>query len=91
MNNRPGFFLLLFLVVILSSCVSKKLTKQGYELEQAGMITEAAEHYYRALLRKDNNVDAMIGLKRTGQVVLENKLDNFYDAYLNNQIGRAHV
>lgn len=89
MNNRPGFLLLLFLVVILSSCVSKKLTKQGYELEQAGMITEAAEHYYRALLRKSTNVDAMIGLKRTGQVVLENKLDGFYDAYLNNQVELA--
>ncbi len=89
MNNRPGFLLLLFFTIILSSCVSKKLTKQAYELEQAGMITEAADHYYRALLRKNNNVDAMIGLKRTGQVVLENKLNNFYDAYLNNQVELA--
>lgn len=41
------------------------------------MVNEAAESYYIALQRKRTNVDAQIAMKRTGQLVLNNLLNDF--------------
>jgi len=52
------------LALILSGCAIKKMGKQAFELEKAGLFKEAAELYYRAALRKPNNVDFKTGLRR---------------------------
>ncbi|MCF8304655.1 MAG: hypothetical protein K9I94_15375 [Bacteroidales bacterium] len=79
----------LLVLLIFGSCVSKRLTKKGAELEQAGMISEASGYYYRALERKNDNIDAKVGLKRTAQVVLDNKLKKFKAAYNNDLVEQA--
>lgn len=63
------------------SCASKRLTKKGQKHEAAGLYTDAAEFYYQALLKKDDNIDAKLGLKKAGQIVLDGKLGEFNKAY----------
>src|SRR5690554_1092437 len=53
---------------------SKSLAKKGAKLEEAGLYDNAALFYYNSLLRNSNNVDARIGLARTGQRVVNDKL-----------------
>lgn len=84
MKSQRDLFAILFLIlgIILStSCVSKKYTKKGIEYEQMGLKTEAAEYYYHALVKKHDNIEAKLGLKRTGQVVLDERLARFNEAY----------
>jgi len=45
--------------------------------EAQGLLNEAAESYYIALERKRSNVDAQVGMKKTGQLVLNQKLNEF--------------
>lgn len=59
---------------------SKALSKKGAELEAAGLHDNAAMYYYNSLLRNSNNVDARIGLARTGQLVVEDKSRAFTQA-----------
>ena len=59
---------------------SKALTKKGNKLNEAGLYSEAANMYYTALRKNNSNVDAKIGMKSTGQFVLNNFLDKFASA-----------
>ncbi|HOY38207.1 MAG: hypothetical protein KBB11_01720 [Bacteroidales bacterium] len=71
-----------FLIILISvSCASSRLTKKGSKMEEAGMYVDAAEYYYQAVLAKKSNVDAKLGLKRTGQRVLDKKLSAFNKSY----------
>lgn len=56
---------------------SNAFTKKGQKLEEAGLQHEAAESYYVALQKKQTNLEAQIGMKKTGQVVLNDKLNDF--------------
>lgn len=56
---------------------SKHYVKLGQKQEAAGLNKEASESYYTALVKKRANVDAQIGLKKTGQFVLNNMLSDF--------------
>ncbi|HKK10299.1 MAG TPA: CsgG/HfaB family protein, partial [Bacteroidales bacterium] len=79
-------YLFIALSLMLSGgCASKRLAKKGAEHEQAGFYREAASYYYEALLKNDDNLDAKIGLKRTGQQVLDEKLGSFMELYNNNK------
>jgi len=60
---------------------SKAYTKKGTKLDEAGLYTEAAEMYLQALQRDPSNVDAKIGLKKTGQQVLNDKMSAFFKAF----------
>ncbi|MFM7234386.1 MAG: CsgG/HfaB family protein [Flavobacteriales bacterium] len=74
------FLLSLFVLVITSmaSCHSSKhYYKVGVKQENGGLALEAAESYYIALQRKPTNVDAQIAMKRTGQLALNNLLNDF--------------
>ncbi len=74
----------------LGSCSgSKALAKKGAELETAGLYTDAAVFYYNSLLRDRNNVDARIGLSKTGQLVLNDKLDEFSRTYKSSDYKKA--
>lgn len=72
-------FLVLFILV---SCTgTKKMTKRALAFEQQGMYTEAANYYLEALRRKSTNIDAAMGLKRTGQLVLDDLLAAFFKSH----------
>jgi len=62
---------------------ARKLTKKGAALEVNGMHEEAADYYYRALLRNVDYIDALIGLKRTAPKLMDRKLQAFNSAYFN--------
>ncbi len=77
--------LILFLLAtafLLTACTgSKKYARKASKYEAAGMYRDAAENFYIAVRRKPDNIDARIGLKRTGQRYIDGELDRFYQAY----------
>ncbi len=80
--NRLIVLVLVILVVFVSyGCASKRLTKNASKMEQAGIYDQAANYYYQAYVKKRTNIDALIGLKRTGQMVIDKKLSNFNKYY----------
>jgi hypothetical protein len=81
MPKQPILFILMMTLLLAGGCASKRLAKKGVEHEQAGFYREAASYYYEALLKNDDNLDAKIGLKRTGQQVLDDKLASFMKLY----------
>jgi len=64
--------------LLLAACTgSKHFTKLGQKQEAAGLVREASENYYNALQRKRDNIDAQLGMKKTGQLVLNEMLNDF--------------
>ena len=73
--------LTLTLLCALPACNgSKAFVKRGAKMEEAGMMPQAANLYYTAVVKKPSNIDAMVGLKRTGQVVLGQHIATFDEA-----------
>lgn len=67
--------------LLLAACTgSHKLAKQAGKLDAGGMYAEAAEMYLQSALRNPNNVEAKLGLKKTGQQVLDDRLAAFFKA-----------
>jgi tetratricopeptide (TPR) repeat protein len=78
MKSRNIYIIIAILTVFTFGCAtSKSFYKKGQKLESAGLIQEAANNYYVALQKNRNNVDAQIGLKGSGQAVLNNFLQEF--------------
>ncbi len=70
---------LLLIGMLLAGCSgSKSFAKKAGKLDEAGMYAEAADMYLQAVQRNGKNVDAKIGLKQTGQKLLEDKLSTFF-------------
>ncbi len=70
--------LFLFIAMSLASCKGPKYyTKLGTKQEASGLSSEAANSYYTALVRKRSYIEAQVGMKRTGQSVLNQKLAEF--------------
>ncbi len=70
--------LFILVVISLASCKGPKYyTKLGTKQEAAGLSTEAANSYYTALMRKRSYIEAQVGMKRTGQTVLNQKMAEF--------------
>ncbi|MBK7382125.1 MAG: hypothetical protein IPI81_02150 [Flavobacteriales bacterium] len=57
---------------------SKSFSKKGTKLDEAGLYAEAAVMFEQSAQRSAKNVDAKIGLKKTGQMVLNDKLSSFF-------------
>lgn len=73
---------LLGLVVLNASCTgSKPLAKKAAKLDESGMYAEAADLYLQSAMRNLRNVEAKIGLKQTGQKLLNDKLSSFFKAF----------
>lgn len=81
--------LLISVAVIASSCASKRLAKQGAKLESQGLYEQAADAYYQSAYANHNNVDALVGLKKNGQLVLDHKFIDFSKAYDNGSMKDA--
>ncbi|HKL09050.1 MAG TPA: hypothetical protein VJ896_09760 [Bacteroidales bacterium] len=73
--------LLLSTILVIAGCASKRYTKKAVKFEEAGLYEDAAEYYYEAVKRKDSNVDAKLGLRKSGQITLDRKLADFTQAY----------
>lgn len=73
--------LMISILFLLTGCASKRFTKQAARFEQAGLYEDAANYYYEAVKRKDTNVEAKLGLRKNGQLTLEEKLADFMKAY----------
>ena len=75
------FILAIGVILVGSSCASKRYAKQGLKYEQAGMYEMAAQSYYQSLMSKKENIDARIGLKKNGQMLLDKKVLTVQQAY----------
>lgn len=80
MRHKYILFLLL-IIVFTSGCASKRYAKKGKEFEQAGYYQKAAEMYYYSVRKNAKNVEAQIGLKKNGQLTLNQKLSHFNRLY----------
>ena len=79
MRRTGSIFAILCAVALLGACSgSKAFSKKGEKLDAAGMYAEAADMYLQAAQRNAKNVDAKIGLKKTGQMLLNDKLSAFF-------------
>lgn len=68
-----------------SSCNgAKAYVKKAQKMEAAGMMEQAAAHYMTALIKKPENLDAITGLNRTGQIVLQQHFSDFDEALIRN-------
>jgi hypothetical protein len=89
MLNKYAFtakiWLVLLLFTILSGCGSKRYVNKALKFDDAGMFHEAAALYKRSLMSNASNMDARMGLMRTGNLVLEEKLAQFTTAHRNQQ------
>ncbi len=74
---------------MVSCTTSKSLSKKAGQLEEAGLYSDAALFYYNALLKNQNNVNARIGLTKTGQRLLNDKIDEFTKAKAMNETKEA--
>lgn len=72
-------YLMLILILMggASCATSKSFSKKGKKLEEAGLLEEAANMYLTSLQKNRGNIDAKIGMKSTGQVVLNKRLQEF--------------
>ena len=73
--------LYLFAIFLVSCTGTKKMTKKAMAFEEQGMYHEAADYFLDALRRKSSNIDAAMGLKRTGQLVLDDVLAAFFKTH----------
>lgn len=87
---KYNYLTLATVFIFLTACnPSKSLYKKGKQLETAGMHREAAAYYYDALRYNSRNVDAQIGLKITGQKVLNDYYEAFFKAYNTDKVKEA--
>jgi hypothetical protein len=75
--NTKNIVLLLITFLLLSCTGSKHFTKLGMKQEAAGLTTEASNSYFIALQRNRTNLEAQVGLKKNGQLVLGTMLNDF--------------
>jgi curli biogenesis system outer membrane secretion channel CsgG len=78
MLRQAHFALFAGACLLLSCSGSKSFAKKGAKLEEAGLYAEAAGMFEQAAQRNLKNVDAKIGLKKTGQMLLNDKLSVFF-------------
>lgn len=69
------------LLVVAGCSGSKSFSKQAAKLDAGGLYAEAADMYLQSAVRNAKNVDAKVGLKKTGQMLLNDKLSNFFKAF----------
>lgn len=83
------FCLLMLSLFLLIGCGSKRYAKKGLEFEKAGFFEKAAEMYYLSAVKNPKNLNAQVGLKKNGQIALDNKLEAFMEFYNSDEIKDA--
>ena len=70
------------MALLLPGCKGARYySKRADDLEEAGMYEEAADYYFEALIKNPDHVPAKIGIKETGERVLNAYLERFFKAY----------
>ncbi len=78
------------LALLLIACnASKSLTKKGNKLSEAGLHKDAVEYYIQALNKDKANVDARIGLRKSGGEVMAKYQTKFFKEYNNDDYKAA--
>ncbi len=81
MCNKTIYFSVFALFLLFTSCSgTKKFAKQASEFESAGMYQDAAKNYLESVRRDPNNIEARVGLKKNGEKVFQDYLDDFFTA-----------
>jgi hypothetical protein len=76
--------LLIFVAsVFLIACKSSKYRKIAGEFEKNGAFEQAANYYYKSLLKKPANVTSIIGYKKNSQIVLDQLFSKFENSFKN--------
>jgi hypothetical protein len=81
MKTLTRIILFMIITAVAGSCAYKRLAKKASDFEEKGMYSEASELYYQSVLKKSSFIDARLGLKRTGQRVVDDKFSDFTKAY----------
>lgn len=84
-NTLSVLLLSVLLASILVACSSKRFVNKALKYDEAGMYQEAAALYLRSLASNQSNMDARMGLMRTGSLVLAEKLNTFINFHKNRQ------
>jgi tetratricopeptide (TPR) repeat protein len=75
-------FLIFLLAITIVACNgSKAYTKKAARLAAAGIHKEAIEYYIQALNRDRSNVEAQIGLRKSGEEVMSKYQSKFFKEY----------
>lgn len=94
MNTPPFSWIRLISIALVGAVVacalpgcngSKAFVKRAEKMEEAGLMDQAANLYYTAVVKKPTNIEAMVGLKRSGQIVLAQHIASFDEAVAYNQ------
>jgi len=80
---KKSSILLVLLAILLSfgGCASKRYAKKAKKFEEAGLYEDAANMYYESAKKDNENIDAKLGLRKNGQLLLDKKLAAFSEAY----------
>jgi hypothetical protein len=76
-------------LLLLTGCGSRRYAKKGLEFEKAGFYEKAADMYYISAVKNPKNLKAQVGLKKNGQITLDNKLEAFMGFYNADDIKNA--
>lgn len=76
-------------ILLITGCASKRNYNKAQKFDEAGLYTDAAALYLKSLRANKNNIDAKLGLQRTGQLVLEDKVKSFQAQYNNGSAKEA--
>lgn len=81
-RNSPIIICLILLTILmLPGCAAKRMARQAAEYERAGMFKEAAELYFNASQRKPREVEYKTGLRRSGQMHIDQVSTGIVGAY----------
>lgn len=75
---RKIIFISCSLLLLIACNSPKSLTKKGNKLQTQELHQQAADYYCQALAKKADYIDAQIGLKTSGQRVVNKHLDDFF-------------
>jgi tetratricopeptide (TPR) repeat protein len=83
MRQLPYLFLLTSIILVFAGCNgSKAFVKRGMKMEEVGMMEQAGNYYYSAVMRDRSNPEALAAMQRAGQWVLNDHIRAFDDARL---------
>ncbi len=80
---RTGIYIIAVAVflVVLPGCAAKRYAKKAAKFEEAGLYKDAAELYYKSVERNRTKVEPKLGLRKNGQLVLNDLLVDFEADY----------
>ncbi len=82
-------YIVTLLILVLTSCAYKRLTKQGAQYEEAGLLEHAIKSYTTALDKKETYASARIGLMRAATLYateIKTDIEESYQALNDNQV-----